>query len=280
MKRYLSHGGGVQTITLRLMLAKGLLPYRIDGAIFSDTTLEPEAVISQIQRVEEVVQRSPHPSPLYIVSKGNLWDAATNVRTNRAGTRKYIKTSIPAHFKSDDSSLRDGRGMRQCTVDYKIEVINSQLRRLLGRRRITARHGVLCEVMLGISTDEAMLRIKPSQTPWIRLIYPLVDAGMSRADCHRMLERLGFNDIVSSGCVECPHRTDYSMLTQAERNRLVVAEQQLQAAYREIGFSKVPYLHETRIPIEQVKLTMKRRPNMAAEQYSLYVNECSGVCGV
>ena len=40
----ISLGAGVQSTAMALMCAKGDLPYKIDGAIFSDTQAEPESV--------------------------------------------------------------------------------------------------------------------------------------------------------------------------------------------------------------------------------------------
>lgn len=275
MLTVLSYGGGVQTLTLRLMIAYGLLPYKIDAAIMADTQREPEAVWKQIEWSESLVRRSANPSPLYVVTRGDLWRSATDVRTTRDGQRKYVKTAIPAHFRGE---VKDGIGRRSCTRDFKIAVTTAKIRELLGKKRVYARDGLQCMVLLGLTIDE-IYRVKPNPKAWLQNVYPLIDAGMSRADCHRWLAMRGHHGVVSSACVECPYRTDWSSLTPKELKRLPKSERALQRAYAAIGFEKVPYLTEARVPIDQITLAMRRRQNMAEEQYSLFMNECEGGCG-
>lgn len=275
--RFLSYGGGVQTIFLRLAIAKGIIPITIDAAICANTQREPDAVWEQIAWVEEEVARSPYPSPFHVVSRGDLWNSATLVRTRRDGQKKYVKTAIPAYFRNGNVK---GLGRRSCTRDFKIAMVNAQARKLMGKPRLYARDGVQMEMIIGITTDEAVLRAKPNPKGYIRNLYPLVDAGYSRADCHAWLDTNVPREIVSSGCVECPHRTDWGMLKPHELARLPESERLLQKAYAEVGFDMVPYLHERRVPISQIKLSTRRRLNMKEEQRNLFLNECAGVCGV
>ncbi|ONH62359.1 hypothetical protein CcI49_02980 [Frankia sp. CcI49] len=69
--RVLSLGAGVQSTTLALLAAEGVLP-KPDVAIFADTGWEPEAVYLHLARLEKVMASAG--IPLLRVSHGNLRD--------------------------------------------------------------------------------------------------------------------------------------------------------------------------------------------------------------
>ena len=273
--RVLSLGAGVQSSTLALMSACGELPV-LDCAIFADTQGEPQAVYDYLGWLESVL-----PYPVYRVTKGNLWRSASTPRRTRDGQRTYISTGIPVYTVED--GLRKGMGKRQCTRTFKVEPVVSRCRELLGLTRVTKRQGVLVEMWIGISADEAD-RMKPSRAPWIRSTWPLVDAGMSRADCLAWMAARDYPEPPRSACVFCPFRDDASWLalTSEELAEAGEKEQQLQTAYaRTSEFRGVPYLHDSRVPLPLVKF-QPGRPNMVRDQLTLnakFRNECEGMCG-
>ena len=61
--------------------------------------------------------------------------------------------------------------------------------------------------MIGISCDEVS-RCAPAQEPWIEKVYPLIDAGLYRAQCLRIVEEAGFPAPRKSACVYCPFHSD------------------------------------------------------------------------
>ena len=71
---------------------------------------------------------------------------------------------------------------RHCTSQYKIHPIHRAVRAWAGER--PPRLHVL--QYMGISTDEAH-RMKDSRLQYITHAYPLVDAGLTRADCRDYL---------------------------------------------------------------------------------------------
>jgi hypothetical protein len=273
----MSLGGGVQTILEGVLHAIGELP-PIDAAVFADTTEEPRRVYAQLQWLEEFVARSPHPYPIHRVTKGPLWESAVRVRTTRDGERRYIETSIPVHFKDADGE--EGRGLRTCSIDFKIELVTATTRMLLGRfrRQIKEEEGVLAQMLIGFTIDE-IYRVKPNPNTWLENVFPLVDAGMSRADCYAAAERLGLPALVGSACKQCPNRTDWGSLDPDEFQQSIERERELQAAYKEAGIRSVPYLHHTRVPLSEIKLSSSRRRKMAEEQLNLFINQCEGGCG-
>lgn len=273
MLRVLSLGGGVQSGTTAIRIAKGLVPM-VDCAIFADTKHESAATYAYLDWIESQV-----PFPIHRVSKGDLWKAATRVRRTRDGERTYIETAIPAFLVNGESL---GKGQRHCTVDFKIDPINAKVRQLLGRKRVGKNSGVLAQMLIGISTDE-YIRMKPNRLHWIESQFPLMEAGMSRADCLHWMEQNGYPLPPRSACTFCPHRSDEAWLdlTKVEFADAAKKEKQLQVAYASTTeIESVPYLHESRKLLTAVKLDPRKRRKMAAEQRNMFINDCSGMCGV
>jgi hypothetical protein len=250
----------------------------VDAAIFADTLDEPRAVYQQLDWLQGEIAKSRYPFPIYRVTHGRLWDSASKVRTTRDGQRRYIKTAIPLHFVNGDG--KKGRGMRSCSQDFKIDIITAKAKELIGRRRkrIKPSEGFLVHMMIGFTVDEA-LRMKDNSEPWIRNVYPLIEASMSRADCHVWSLREYNRTFVGSSCKFCPNRTDWGALDPDELQECIERERVLQASYAEIGFSGTPYLHQSRIPLSSVKISSTRRRKMAEEQTNMFVNQCNGGCG-
>jgi 3'-phosphoadenosine 5'-phosphosulfate sulfotransferase (PAPS reductase)/FAD synthetase len=102
--RVLSLGAGVQSTTVALLSASGVLP-RLDAAIFADTGWEPAAVYAHLDRLEREAL-IPAGIPLYRVSVGNIRNDALNPEHRFA--------SMPLFVKNPDGG--DGMTRRQCTV--------------------------------------------------------------------------------------------------------------------------------------------------------------------
>lgn len=267
MIRVLSLGAGVQSSVLALMAAHGEIDAP-DCAIFADTQGEPAAVYTWLDWLEKQL-----PFPVHRATAGSLWDSATRVRRTRDGERTYVATGIPAYIVGPDGS--HGIGKRQCTRTFKIDVITRTCRTLLGKTRIPATSEPLVEMLVGISTDEAH-RAKPNRLPWIKTRWPLLEKGMSRADCLMWMTRHGYPRPPRSACTYCPYRSDDSWLalTPEEFQDAVEKERQLQEAYAAASAVRgVPYLHASRVPLSQVVF----RPG--ARKASMD-HECEGICGV
>lgn len=273
MLRILSLGAGVQSSTMALMYEHGEIGPKPDCAIFADTQDEPAEVYAWLSWLERQVSY-----PIHIVSRGSLSESALTVRTTRDGQRSYIKTAIPAHIT--EQGKRAGIGMRACTRDFKIAVINAKARELIGGG---AQRGneIRVEMAIGISMDEVE-RMKPNPRKWIRSHWPLIDAGMSRADCQSWMESKGYPQPPRSACRYCPYRSDdhWLALSVKDFKAAVKFEKRLQAAYAKASSVRgVPYLHPSRVPLDQVEFTPGRL-NMKAQQLNMFANDCIGMCGV
>lgn len=269
MLRILSLGAGVQSSTMALMYKHGLLSPMPDAAIFADTQDEPEAVYQWLDWLEAQL-----PYPVHRVTRGNLMKSATRVKVTRDGARSYIETAIPVFTVE---GLRKGKGQRHCTRDFKIKAIQRKARQLLGLQQVRSTVP-LVEMAIGISTDE-FDRMKASREPWIVNRHPLIDdVNMSRQDCIDWMQSMGYPEPPRSACKKCPFRSDeqWLSLTPEEFAEAVQFEKDLQHAYRLASqIRSVPYLHSSRVPLDQVKFDMQHRIDL-----NKFRNECEGMCGV
>jgi hypothetical protein len=92
-------------------------------------------------------------------------------------------------------------GTRSCTADFKIAPIGRWMRDHLGATR-----GDPAYVALGISVDE-IERAQPGvdpRSPYQYRVYPLLDLGLRRADCRRVIQAAGLAVPPKSSCFFCP----------------------------------------------------------------------------
>jgi hypothetical protein len=273
--RILSLGAGVQSTTMALLAAHGEIGPMPDAAIFADTGSEPAPTYEHLRWL-----MSPNvlPFPVHVVGKATSLYADLMRGTNSGGRRRYA--AIPAFLSRPGE--REGMGRRQCTKEYKIEPLLKKQRELAGfapRQRIPA--GAV-EVWIGISRDEA-LRMKPSRNAWSVHRWPLIERGMTRADCLRWLAERGYPEPPKSACTFCPFRSDREW--RALRDQDPAGWQQaieVDAAIRgtESGYARdlkfKPFLHRSLVPLPEVDL----RTDDEAGQPDLFNNECEGMCGV
>ncbi|KMM77045.1 hypothetical protein ACP93_02450 [Xanthomonas sp. NCPPB 1128] len=266
--RILSLGAGVQSTTIALMMAHAEIAPS-DRAIFADTHAEPAAVY---RHLEWLLPRLPFPTD--VVSAGDL--GAEILAASSGEARNDARP--PFYVKNPDGS----RGIlrRQCTGDYKIDVIRKRVRELLGvdrGHRVPA--GRMVTQVIGISLDEAG-RMKVSRDKWQANEYPLVDLRMTRWDCEQWLRRNGYPIPPKSACVFCPYRR------RAEWRRLrdeapedFQRAIEIDRAIRTPGYGRLVgecYVHDSMVPLELVDLSTAEENG----QPNLWDDECEGMCGV
>lgn len=251
----------MQSSALALMFAKGEIGPMPEVAIFADTQAEPQSVYRWLDWIEGQL-----PFPIVRVTAGDLTVASTTVRTSKTGT-KYIKPAIPAYITRDGVN---GMAQRHCTMDYKIAVIQREIRKRRAGRKVTQ--------YLGISWDEAH-RMKPSPLSYVHNAYPLVEKRLTRGHCLEWMEHNGYPKPPRSACTFCPFHSDdeWKRLRDEEPEEFagaVAYEKRLQAAYAATtALGGVPFLHPDRVPLDKVDFS-------DGGQTDLFGNECAGVCGV
>ena len=260
---YISFGAGVQSTAMLMMADRGQYNIkRPSVAIFSDTGDEPPWVYECVETMKRLVS-----IPIETVSLGiSLSDTIRNDVKNR---KQFL--AIPAFTLGTDGRATVLR--RQCTREFKIEVVNQRVKRIMGyaKGKHVKKHAL---VMIGITTEEAH-RMTQSRVKWITNSYPLIDARISRHDCEVYLRNEGLN-IKKSSCVFCPYHGNEFWKDLRDNH----AEQWDEAVRFDIDLrnttqagDKAPaYLHRTLMPLSEVDL--------GDNQPDLFGDECSGMCGV
>ena len=269
MKRFLSLGAGVQSSTLALMIAHGEIE-PVDAAIFADTQWEPKHVYDWLDWLDAEIQRCSHPFTIHRVTRGNLRQD-TIARSNTTGQRF---AAIPWHMMMPNGDRAMGR--RQCTMEYKIQPLTKKARELIGLAPRQRAKGVLCEMLIGISTDEA-LRMKPAKEAWKKHRWPLIENSMSRNDCLRWMERKGYPLPPKSSCIGCPFHSDHEWrLIKADPVSWADALEVDAAIRQQSGMKGQQFMHRSCVPLDQVDLSTAEDHG----QVDMFNNECEGMCGV
>lgn len=262
MIRVLSLGAGVQSTTLALMAAAGEIDTP-DCAIFADTGWEPAAVYSHLARLSDAL-----PFPVHMVSAGNLRNDIVG-STNSTGQRV---ASVPWFMRMPNGG--EAMGRRQCTAEYKLRPIQRKVVELMGGKR--PKGG--CEMLVGISTDEA-IRMKPSRVQYIRNRWPLIEKRMNRNDCHKWLDRAGWSAPKSS-CIGCPFHSNAQWRQLRDEapdewaDAVAIDKAIRDQSHR--GIRGQQYMHRSLKPLDEVDL----RTASELGQDDLFGNECEGMCGV
>lgn len=267
----LSLGGGVQSSVLALLAASGEVRPQPDYAIFADTGWEPQPVYDHIDWLEGQL-----PFPVIRVTAG---DIRQDLLSGQNSTGQAF-TSIPVFITSPDGR-KTSIVKRQCTREYKLSPIESELRDLLGlgyRERVP--EGVFTELWIGISTDEAAYRMKGSRQKWIDHRWPLIERGWSRGDCRAWFDEQHPGRVLPrSACIGCPYHTDAEWREMREHDPVswadaVLVDDALRSTQRAERFGGQVFLHKSRIPLDQIDF------GGGSRQLSLFEEECEGICGV
>lgn len=274
--RIISLGLGVQSTALYYMSSMGLLP-RVDYAIFVDTGKEKKKTIQYLKFLKGW-QKENNGIPIIVVRKKNLYRDLLN-STNSTGQRF---SSIPAFTKNEDGTI--GMLRRQCTYEYKIEMVDRQIRELFNVKQLT---GKVVEVWKGISMDE-IERLSIPSDKWKIHVYPFCGYTVTKSDTSKWgdFERMTRNDIVNwynnnnlpippkSSCVFCPYQSDaawYDMKVNepSDFKAAVKVDKAIRDSTKK-GIKSQAFLHDSCMPLDQIEFT----PGLP----DLWHGECSGGC--
>lgn len=273
---FLSFGAGVQSSTLALMAAKGLIGPMPDAAIFSDTQAEPVHVYDWLSWITKQL-----PFPVYVVSKGSLTEDSLKLHPRKDGKGMYAKTLIPAFIKNADGTK--GIMGRKCTYDYKVMEITKKAKELAGIKR--AQKNVTVTQWIGISWDE-MQRMKDSRLDWCYMRWPLIERRMTREDCIAWMAENGYPRPPRSACFYCPFHSNDEWRRMKEQDPLdfqsaVRFEKDLQRTMSMTGgnslMNGVPFLHSSLVPLDQVDLLTDIEKGQGVFDFQ---SECEGMCGI
>lgn len=268
--RVVSFGAGVQSTTMLLMAAEGLIGPMPDLAIFADTGDEPRKVQDHLA----LVQSMGLPFPIEIVRAKGQMGIRDQLLAWTRGETKHANGRPPLFI--DTPGQRVGMTKRQCTQDWKIVPIERRIRELIGLKpRAHGPKGPIVEQWIGISTDESY-RMKPARTRWIYKRHPLIEADMSRRACIAFCKSRGVKP-PKSACRMCTFHDDLQWLDLRENAPLdFEAACEVDEALRS-GHSTLrgtPYLHRSCKPLREVDFTASQPDPVA------WLGECEGMCGV
>lgn len=193
--RSISYGGGVQSTALLVLAAQK----RIDFPLFlmanvGDDSENP----ATLRYLEEYAKpyAAEHGIELAVLDRvrrdktiETLWK-----RLTRPGSR-----SLPIPVRMSNGAP----GTRSCTADFKIKVIGKELKRRGATPAAPATIGI------GISVDEIHRANARKVEPHEEIVYPLLDLGLRRIDCQRVIREAGLPVPPKSSCFFCPfHRPE------------------------------------------------------------------------
>ncbi|MFI5960467.1 phosphoadenosine phosphosulfate reductase [Cryptosporangium sp. NPDC051539] len=191
--RTVSYGGGVQSTALLVLAATD----RIDFSVFLFANVgddsEYPGTLDYLHEHAMPYARE-HGIELHELHRTRR-DGTTETlygRLTRPGSR-----SLPIPVRMSNGAP----GRRSCTADFKIRVLHRWCRE----------HGATAEqpatVAVGISIDEFERAHNRREEPAERVVYPLLDLRLSRADCAQIIRRAGLPIPPKSACWFCPfHR--------------------------------------------------------------------------
>jgi len=263
--RSISLGAGVQSTTMALLAAHGLIGPLPDCAIFADTGAEPAHVYAHLGWLESLL-----PFPVYRVMRDQGLDQ--NIIDSVNGGRF---AGAPFFTESER-----GGGMlrRQCTGEFKIQPIQQKLRALLGVEKNQRMGARTIETWIGISMDEIQ-RAKPSRDKWETKRYPLIELRWTRADCLKWMAEQGYPKPPRSACVWCPYHSDAEWRDIRDNDpesweRALTMDDLIRGGVR--GTQQKLYLHKSLKPLREADL----RSAEECGQLTMWDNECEGMCGV
>jgi hypothetical protein len=280
----LNLGAGIQSTTLYLMSLRREEPEIIplfDHAIFADTQDEPAAVYRHLAWLESL-----DGPPILTATAGRLGDdlvAATN-------TTGQSFQCIPAFVAGPDSP-DGGMRRRQCTNEYKVEVVERVIRRQIIGLKPSQRFPKDIRVIqyMGLSLDEPgrVIRVKArfQRIGWSQPAFPLFDLEMTRRGCSAYLEDKVPHVVPKSACVFCPFRNNTSWRWLRDHDpegweRACAVDEGMRAndTGGSRGLNVLSYVHRSCKPLREAPIDT---PESRGEQYLFgFAAECEGMCGV
>lgn len=289
--RILNLGAGVQSTAVFLMAHEGEL--QIDHAIFADTQEEPASVYQHLAWLRTI----PAPVPLiHVATVGKLGDHLMQGRNSTGGRFVSIPCFTAQHHekRTTRDGCREGIVRRQCTREYKIEVVERVIRRdILGLKHgQRVKKGTQVTQIFGISWDERRRaeRIKKrfEDVAWASCEFPLIEKRMTRQDCLDWLKGRVPHQVPRSACVFCPFKSAAEWQQTKEQPeewaRVVEIDRALRVPGNVVnrGLDQAFYLHRQCVPIETIDFEEEARKEAVKKAVPLFAAlDCGeGMCGV
>lgn len=192
--RAVSYGGGQQSVAMLVLAATG----RLDFSTFLFANVGDDS--------EHPGTIAYHRDVALPYAERHGLELLELYRTRRDGSRHpsivaslYEPGRRTVHVPARVANGAPGN--RSCTGDWKIKVVTKELR----RRGATKLEPAV--VAIGISTDEWIRATSRKPSPVETPAYPLLELGLSRLDCQRIITAAGLPLPPKSSCYFCPFKT-------------------------------------------------------------------------
>lgn len=197
--RAISFGGGQQSTALLVLAATGRLDFRT--FLFANVGKDSE-LPATLRYVEEYAKPYAIEHGLDLVELRRIMQRGPDKGQERTLWQQMHKPGS----KSIDIPIRMANGApgnRNCTGTFKIKVVADEL----ARRGATPEDPAI--VGMGISLDELGRANDRSPVPHEVVVYPLLERGLRRTDCQRIIRAAGLPIPPKSACFFCPfHRPE------------------------------------------------------------------------
>jgi hypothetical protein len=264
----LSLGLGVQSSTLYFMSHFGIID-PIDYAVFADPGAESEETKKFLEWILQW-QFDNDAAPIIVADQKNL---LKDILTAKNSTKNRF-VSIPMFTKNENGQI--GMLRRQCTNEYKLEVVDQAIRELYGLKKYA--RNLPTNVLIGISLDE-IERMKISREKWKTLIYPLIKMRMTRMDCEKYLRDNKLPLPPKSACIFCPFQSDSRWIDKKENFPeewdLCIKIDKIIRNSTKKGIKSPAFLHPSGKPLDKVDFKNEKQYKI----FQTFKNECEGMCG-
>jgi hypothetical protein len=210
MMHIFSCGGGVQSTACLVLAAQGVIPYRT--FVFANVGDKAESP-GTIKYIADVLKP-------YAAEHSIEWVDVQ--RQRRDGTPVDLYEELHRPIRSIDIPVRMSNGApgnRNCTVEFKIKPIAKWIKR----------NAPSCTLGKGISTDEPHRATPSRESDSYTSAYPLIELGISRNDCLRIVREAGLPQPPKSSCWFCPYKTTDQWITmRREKPKLFAATAELE----------------------------------------------------
>ncbi|WP_432111395.1 phosphoadenosine phosphosulfate reductase [Streptomyces sp. YPW6] len=194
--RSISYGGGVQSTALLVLAAQG----RIDFRTFLMANVGDDSEHPATMRYLDEYARpyaAEHGIELALLDRVMARSGETRTLYGQLTKEGSRSLAIPVRMSNG------APGTRSCTADFKIKVIGRELKRRGATKETPATIGI------GISLDEIHRANNRRCEPHEEIVYPLLDLGLRRTDCARIITEAGLPVPPKSSCYFCPfHRPE------------------------------------------------------------------------
>lgn len=194
--RSISYGGGVQSTALLVLAAQGRIDFRTFlMANVGDDSENP----GTLRYLDEYARPFAAEHGIELVLLDRVMVRTGEVRTLHGQLTKEGSRSLAIPVRMSNGAP----GTRSCTADFKIKVIGREL------KRRGATRGAPATIGIGISLDEIHRANNRRCEPHEEIVYPLLELGLRRIDCARIIRDAGLPVPPKSSCWFCPfHRPE------------------------------------------------------------------------